>query len=210
MDTLYSDQQKAHATEPKVDLHPRFIVVEDDSTLNLKEVPQTEKIITRSIYGKQTTLFKRDKVGGDKTCWFRADDNSSERGKVCFAKGVSPESMDYTLQVLLNRMDETLIDDYHQNHSTDPAAADDDTQQKVQKFVRKQHLDRMIFSIDTKPDDDAPKKKKKWGKTGEEESPDRRTGRTVFYVTVGQMKHTRIMLKGPAPSTQSEVKFKFA
>ncbi len=196
-----------HAPEPTVELYPRFLVVEDDSYLNLKDVPKTEKTIDRVVYGKQSTLIKRDNVGG-KTCWFKVDDNASERGKVCFAKGVSPESKDYTLQVLLNRMDNALIEDYHQNHSADSEAADNDIHKKVQKFERQQNLDRTIFSIDTRNDDYKQKTKRNGrNKTGVEksESKDRRTGRTVFYVTVGQMKHTRIFLKGPLPAPHSEV-----
>jgi hypothetical protein len=192
--------EKLHAPEPEVELHPRFVVVEDDAYLNLKEVPKTEQKIEREVYGKKSTLIRRDNVGG-KTCWFKLDDNLSERGKVCFAKGVSPESKDYTLQVLLNRMDKELMEDYHNSHSADPAAAEDQIHKKVQNFSRQQNLDRTVFSIDSQDDETRKTKKGK----NKDKFKDRRAGRTVFYVTVGQMKHTRIFLKSPLPPSHSEV-----
>jgi hypothetical protein len=205
------ESQSKHAAEPsKVELHPRFIVVDDDPNLKLKDAPKEQKTISCQVFGKDSTLFRRDNVGGPgKTCWFKTDTNVKEPGKICFANGVSPESKDYTLQVLLNQMDKKLMEDYHENHSAvQEAATDNDIHQKLYNIERQQKLERTIFAIDTE-NDDAPQqnKKKNKNKKGEKESvrSDRRTGRTVFYVTVGQMKHTRIFLK---PRQQPEVCWK--
>ena len=183
--------------EPNVTLHPRFVVVEDDPYIKLKDVPKEEKVISRAVYGKESALFSRN-VGG-KTCWFKVDDKVSETGNICFANGVSPDSKEYMLQDLLHRMDKVLIDDYHQSRSA--VVADDEIHKKVQKLERTQQLNKTIFAIDTQDDDDIPNKKKGKKKHGEKKS-DRRTGRTVLYLTVGQMKHTRMFLK---PRPQSEV-----
>jgi hypothetical protein len=173
----------------------------------LKDVPEGEKVISRKVYDKESTLFQRQ-VGG-KPCWFKIDDKVSELGDICFANGVSPESKEYELQDLLHQMDEKLIQDYYQKHNAD-TEEDDGIHNKIQKLERKQKLNRTVFAIDTQKDDDTPYQRRgsagSWvtNKKGEKESEssDRRTGRTVLYLTVGQMKHTRILLR------KSEVELK--
>ncbi len=197
-------EDKGREREPNISLHPRFVVVEDDPTLKLNVVPKEEKVISRKVYDKESTLFQRQ-VGG-KPCWFKIDDKVSELGDICFANGVSPESKEYELQDLLHQMDEKLIHDYHQKHNAD-IEVDDGIHNKIQKLERKQKLNRTVFAIDTQNDDDTPNQRRGRNRKGEKESEssDRRTGRTVLYLTVGQMKHTRIVLKS---RTQSEVELK--
>jgi hypothetical protein len=188
-------------TVPTVELHPRFVVVEDTGDPSVKLKERKEKSISVPVFGKPTTLISRENDDKKTSRWFKVDDDSSGSGKICFAKGVSPEIKGYALQVLLNQMDKKLMEDYYESRNdgddTNSNAVGNDIHQKVRDLERQQNLDRTVFAIDTQCDEDIPMKKrgKKTKDEKESTSKDRRSGRTVFYVTVGQMKHTRIILK---------------
>ncbi len=134
---------------------PRLIVTDADPTIDEAEV------------------VKRENVGGPgKTCWFKNADELTEHPMICFAKGVSPDCRDYTLQALIHRMDNCIE---HEIKASD--AKIDPIEKKLSERDRKHHETKAIFLIDQK------------------NSKKHSVGRTVFFVTVGQMKHFQIFLK---------------
>ena len=167
----------SETAQPQIQMYPRFLVVPDNETLKLKE--EKSNTTVKNIGGKDYKLFKREVTGV--STWFRVADEYHEHGKICFAKEVSPETQEFSLQHLLHKMDEAIMDS-----NLDDEDSDDDAENvsgRVKAFVRKQAIDRTIFSYD-------PSSKK-----GDVCASDNRKGRTVFYVTVGQIKQTRITIK---------------
>ena len=118
-----------------------------------------------------------------KQCLFKPADEFTETPDVCFCMEVGPECKDYRLQAMLHQMDTILLkDDVGGGEFDDWGDKEyDSVEDKINDIVRKQQLARSIYPVD-------PRAKK-----------NKRIGRTVFYVTVGQMKHTQIILKKVQP-----------
>ena len=112
----------------------------------------------------------------EKKCFFKTADELTENPDICFCMDVAPECKDYRLQALVHKMDRLLLDD-EADDDGDAEGENESVQDKIKKIERQQRLARTVFGID-------PQKKK-----------NKKIGRTVFYVTVGQMKHTQIFLK---------------
>ena len=124
---------------------------------------------------EEEKLVKRENVGGPgKTCWFKEADELVEDPKICFCMGVSPDCRDYTLQALIHQMD-NKIEMERQKKAGDKQ--DDHIEKTLSAKDMKQHETKTIFLIDKK------------------DSKTHSVGRTVFVVTVGQMKHCQIFLK---------------
>jgi hypothetical protein len=123
-----------------------------------------------------------------KPCLFKLADELTENPDICFCMDVAPECKDYRLQALLHQMDKMLLEGQTDSGGYPGDGADQDefesVEEKIKDIERKQKLARSVFAIDTQ------NKKKN------------RIGRSVFYVTVGQMKHTQIVLK-PVMKQQS-------
>ena len=173
-------------------MYPRFVVVPDTPQLNLKDEGENVTETKRQIGGKECSLFKRSILSAP--TWFKVDDDSKEHGKICFAKNVSPEIRECSLQNLLHEMDKKIIQTECGDDSGDESADGDAVKSRLHAFARKQVIDRTIFAYD--------KAASKNSASGDDEvrASDRRRGRTVFYVTVGQMKHTRITISGASPT----------
>ncbi len=142
---------------PAPELRRRLIVTDDDPT--------------KDTSVDEAKVVHRENVGGPgKTCWFKNADELTEHPMICFAKGVSPDCRDYTLQKLIHEMDNCILQ----------IKASDDKTDRIEKLseMDRQHREtKAIFVIDKK------------------NSKKHSVGRTVFFVTVGQMKHSQISLK---------------
>jgi hypothetical protein len=204
-----ADAGKSDAAQPTITMHSRFVTVADNAQLKLKEEAETKKSTQceRTLGDKKYQLFRRDIIGGP--TWFRVDDHSTEIGKICFATDVSPETRDCSLQNLLLKMDNAILSDFEERdnmtseENADQNIADvDAVQKRVQAFTRKQVMNRTIFSYD----ETRPRNRKGKHRASDDEiyASDRRKGRTVFYVTVGQMKHTRIKIKSALEALPSK------
>ena len=127
----------------------------------------------------QSELVKRDNVGGPgKTCWFKAADELTENPDICFGMGVSPDCRDYTLQALLQQMDHEIIQ-VQKRRFEGQQNSEDNVENFLSGKDREQLATRTVFMLN---------KHNKYPKK-------HLVGRTVFYVTVGQMKHSKIFSK---------------
>ncbi len=127
----------------------------------------------------ESELVKRENVGGPgKTCWFKAADELTENADICFGMGVSPDCRDYTLQALLQQMDHEIVQ-VQKCKFKGRLNSEDHVEKILSSKDKKQHATRTVFLLNKHKKE--PKK--------------HIVGRTVFYVTVGQMKHSKICLK---------------
>jgi hypothetical protein len=151
---------------------------------NVPITTQQIKLYPRLIVTDDDSTIEECKhVKRGKQCWIKTVDESTENPNICFCMDVAPECKDYRLQALLHRMDKMLLEDEAEGGRERLSLASESLDAKIEKIERKQKLARTIFPID-------PHKEK---------NKSSKIGRTVFYVTVGQMKHTQIVLRKKVP-----------
>ncbi len=148
-----------------------------DGTAPASKVFTLPRLIIADQDPDESKIVKRDNVGGPgKTCWFKEADELTENPEICFGMGVSPESRDYTLQALLQKMDNDLIKKQQSRSGLGRPDRENHIENYLNDKDKEHHATRTVFMVN---------KNKK-------DSNKNLVGRTVFYVTVGQMKHSRI------------------
>ncbi len=163
--------------EPVYGLHPIGIITDTA----MRHIFLRQRLVvsdddpTKDKTVDEGKLVKRENVGGPgKTCWFKEADELTEDPDICFCNGVSPDCRDYTLQALIHHMDNKI--EMERKMKAEKVQGGH-IEQTLSAKDMKQHETKTIFLID------------------EIKSKEHSVGRTVFVVTVGQMKHFQIFLK---------------
>ena len=138
----------------------------------------------RFVEGAEIKYFyKRANYG-----WFKVSDDNKEHKNICFALNVDTDCKPYTLQLLLRRMDEKLLEGILPFQGTG--------EQQVTKLIRQEAFNRTVFR--DKKDTDALSQRVIESFSTKWTASNVKVGRPVYVVTVGQMKSSRIRLKDKA------------
>jgi hypothetical protein len=181
-------------SDNNIRLIPRFNAVDLEPLSNEATFGKSDKIKVY-IGSDDKKKFHRDNVGG-KSRWFVYADDSKEKphGVICSVKEIDTNAQKLFLQALLIQMDNKLHQ--HKENCLRKRKQEDGMPRKLEESERALNINLLVYgcsdkSTGIKPDQDA--------------LIDRSSGRTVFYLTVGQMKYWRISIKQLSANEQVKI-----
>ncbi len=181
-------------SDVNIRLIPRFNAVDLE--------PLTDKERANKIHTSGEKYFHRDNVGG-KSRWFIYADDSKEKphGVICSVQEIDSNAPKLYLQAMLMQMDNKLHQ--HKEHYLRKKKQEDGMPPKIEEVERALNMNLLVYGCSGKSTGIKLKHK------NQDACIDRSSGRTIFYLTVGQMKYWRISIKQPSASDQVKMRFSF-